>query len=63
MKKAFATIQIKVPNNFDAGECERCPLREEEDFYEHPCYTSTKITCGIGYTSKTCPLEFERKEI
>lgn len=56
MKKAILNVKLNVPNDFECGNCKRCPLSSlsyYDDFYTH----TEEYVCKIGYNETTCPLE------
>lgn len=57
--KANINIQINVPNDFECGQCEKCPLACKSYFENH--YVEETISCKLGYTSITCPIVIEKE--
>lgn len=55
MKKAHLSIEINVSDDFECGNCSKCPLRSESYFDNHMA-TQTIISCKIGFTDFNCPI-------
>lgn len=45
---------INVPDDYETGNCENCPLCAKSYFENH--YIQENISCKIGFTSLSCPL-------
>jgi len=58
MKKMVLNVKINVPDNFECGDCENCPLSAIST-YESYSYIDEKYICKIGYNKPICPLEQE----
>ena len=58
MKKAILSMKINVSDDFECGNCKKCPLHSEEYFDNHIA-TETTISCTVGFTSYNCPLDVE----
>ena len=57
--KANINIQINVPTDFESGQCEKCPLACKSYFENH--YVEETVSCKLGYTSITCPIDVEKE--
>lgn len=60
MKKATLNIQINVPDNFNCGDCNRCPFNVEKEQILETGQTLEYVDCGIGFSHTTCPLEVKK---
>ena len=58
MKKVTLNVKINVPNDFECGDCTRCPLVSKSSTDYHGCVHEEYI-CKIGFSKITCPLEKE----
>ena len=56
MKKAIINIKINVPDDFECGDCEKCPLAIES-YYDNHYIAETRISCPLEFNKSTCPLE------
>ena len=57
MKKAILNIKINVPDDFNIGNCDKCPLNVKSSCESFPgCYWE-KVDCKFGFNEVTCPLE------
>ena len=55
MKKATLLMKINVCDDFECGNCEKCPLHQESYFDNHMA-SGTTISCKIGFKDYNCPL-------
>lgn len=60
MKKVTLNIKINVPNDFECGDCKRCPLVSKSSI-EYPGYVHEEYFCKMGFSKITCPLEKEEE--
>lgn len=59
MKKANLSISINVPDNFEPGDCESCPLHFRSSYeYAYQCYEE-KIGCKLDLPKHICPISLE----
>lgn len=57
MKKVRLDIKINVPDSFQPGECNKCPLNVRKGWEPFPgCYQES-LECRFGFNQATCPLE------
>ena len=56
MKKMTLNIKINVPDDFECGNCKKCPLSAKSGV-DYPGYVDEKYICKIGYDKVVCPLE------
>ena len=61
MKKITLNIKINVPNDFECGDCKRCPLVSKSSI-DYPGCVYEKYNCKIGFNKITCPLEKETEQ-
>lgn len=59
MKKATLVTQVNVPDTFVCGDCKWCPLSCKSYFDNY--YAESRVSCKLGYTPPTCPLQLEEK--
>ena len=59
MKKVRLDIKLNVPDDFECGDCKKCPLRNEEYEEYYPGTGHTTISCTIGFNEGTCPIEVQ----
>lgn len=59
MKKVRLDIKLNVPDDFECGDCKKCPLRKEKYREEVPGTGRTTISCKLGFSEGTCPIEVE----
>ena len=62
MKKVLLSIKINAPDDFQCGDCKKCPIHQESYFSTH-FYEETKVSCPLGYNKTTCPLEEVNNEL
>lgn len=55
MKQANLIAILNVPDDFETGECTKCPLCAKSYFENHQ-YMEEMVDCRIGFTPLTCPL-------
>lgn len=57
MKKLTLSIKINVPDEFEIGDCEKCPIVLKE--YKECAYGQGryKYKCSLGFKPGICPLE------
>lgn len=47
-------LKVNVPDDFEAGDCNRCPFRQEKETnYNY----DIKVSCSLGFCKSVCPLE------
>lgn len=56
MKQAMLVMQINVPNDFETGDCKKCPLSVTSYYSTGPQYIEENRTCKISCTPMTCPI-------
>jgi len=61
MKKVRLDIKINVPDSFQSGECEKCPLHINRSFENFPGSYTEYIQCLFYFNRATCPLEEVKK--
>lgn len=61
MKKVTLNIKINVPNDFECGDCKRCPLVSKSSI-DYPGGVYDEYNCKIGFSKITCPLEKETEQ-
>ena len=49
MKKMYVEMKILVPDDFEAGDCDKCP-------YQDLNYARYDV-CRLGFSAPVCPLE------
>ena len=62
MKKAILNIKINVPDDFNIGECDKCPLsvKNRREWESLPgCYW-VDVYCKLGFDEATCPLKVKK---
>lgn len=61
MKKAKVNMTINVSDDFEVGECAKCPIHSESCFSTH-IYSETKISCLLNCTPVNCPITIEEEK-
>ena len=55
MKQVNLVATFNVPDDYEIGKCDKCPLCAKSRFETHQYIKEDRI-CKIGFTSLTCPL-------
>lgn len=61
MKQAILTMVLNVPDDFETGKCEKCPLSAKSYYSTGPQYIEEQSYCKVGCVPMTCLLR-EGKE-
>lgn len=62
MKKATISVKINVADDFEMGDCRKCPIAIKEYKEYSYCSGGYIYRCPLGYNSATCQMEMERAE-
>lgn len=59
MKKATISVKLNVSDDYEIGDCKRCPISIKEYKEYSYCLGETVYKCPLGYNSAICPIEIE----
>ena len=60
MKQAIVKFNINVPDDFEIGECKKCPFHSTSTIeYYAGCYEE-KSYCNLKHNATTCPIRLSK---
>lgn len=65
MKQATLIAILNIPDDYETGNCLKCPLCVKS-YFENQQYIDEKFSCKLEFTSLNCPLtvkHINREEI
>lgn len=61
MSKVRLNVLLNAPNDFECGDCKKCPIHQESRFSTQQ-YEDVKISCPLGFNHISCPIELYKIE-
>ena len=62
MKKGLVVFNINLSDDFEIGQCEKCPMATIRETEVFPGKYEKKVGCRLRFDKPLCPIEIIKKE-
>ena len=60
MKQAIVKFNINVPDDFEIGECKKCPFHSTSTIEHYAGHYEEKSYCNLKHNATTCPIRLSK---
>ena len=61
MKQGLVSFKINLPDDFEPGQCDKCPMAAVRETEVYPGKYEKKVGCRLRFDKPLCPIEIHKK--